>query len=220
MIAFKHSLIISSWLISAGSAACLRASSPCWPLTAWGRSRCWVSWCLSGWWYDAWSPACESCWRPPWTPCWCTGSWSGRETWQTVVGVISTSQKSNGGFFWSCLTSKFCPGTNGKCCSSLSSLPHFSPMQLFLTISFLPPSLKRGLKWKAMSRAVARSTVILINDRDLSELLTLLELLLHQNLIIWISRFSFWPMLNVVLMRHKSDFASLKRVNKCKQMKM
>lgn len=109
MITFKHSLIISSWLISAGSAACLRATSPSWPWTAWGRSRCWVSWCLSGWWYDAWSPACESCWQLPLTPCWCTGSWSGRETWETVVGVISASQKSNWGFFFKLSDLKILP---------------------------------------------------------------------------------------------------------------
>lgn len=64
------------------------------------------------------------------------------------------------------LTSNGCPGTKGKFCSSLSSLPHFCPMQLFLTITLFPPSLKRGLKWKARSFAVFRSSVILKNNKD------------------------------------------------------
>lgn len=60
------------------------------------------------------------------------------------------------------LTSKGCPWTKGKCSSCLSSAPHLLPMKLFLTITFLPPSLKRGFRWNATSeRSVVMSTVTL-----------------------------------------------------------
>lgn len=60
------------------------------------------------------------------------------------------------------LTSNGCPAVKGKLPErSLSSFPHFVLMQLFLTIVFLPPSLKRGLKWNARSCADDRSTVTL-----------------------------------------------------------
>lgn len=60
-------------------------------------------------------------------------------------------------------TSNLWPGTKGKLEISLSSFPHLSPMQLFLTITLWPSSLKRGLKWKAKSWPAFRSTVILKN---------------------------------------------------------
>lgn len=64
------------------------------------------------------------------------------------------------------LTWNGCPSTKGNLVSSLSSRPQILPMQLFLTITFLPFSLKRGLKWKARSRDVAKSTAILSDNTE------------------------------------------------------
>lgn len=62
------------------------------------------------------------------------------------------------------LTWNGCPSTKGNLVSSLSSRPQILPIQLFLTITFLPFSLKRGLKWKARSRDVTKSMAILSDN--------------------------------------------------------
>lgn len=192
MITFKHSLIISSWLISAGSAACLSATSPCWPWTAWGRSRCWVSWCLSGWWYDAWSPAGERCWRPPLTPCWCTGSWSGRETWETVVGVIAASQKQTEDFFEAVWPQNSAPAQTGSAAAPSPLCPTFHRCSCFWWSPSCRPRWSEGWSGRRCHELWPGPpwswwiTETSVNYWPL-------ELLLHQ--IIWINRFSFWPML-------------------------
>ena len=62
--------------------------------------------------------------------------------------------------FGSRLTSNGLPGANGKGpFMSLSSVPQASPILWLRTTTCLPPSLKRGLIWKAMSLPLRKFTV-------------------------------------------------------------
>lgn len=63
-------------------------------------------------------------------------------------------------FFRFRLTSNGLPGANGKGpFMSLSSVPQASPILWLRTTTCLPPSLKRGLIWKAMSLPLRKFTV-------------------------------------------------------------